>query len=50
LQWPIWIGFPSRWVGIVFSLLTEFIAVRPVLKKIDQHLYVLSTLALALMV
>jgi branched-chain amino acid transport system permease protein len=37
-------------VGIAFSLITEFIAVRPVLKKIDQHLYVLSTLALALMV
>src|SRR5512133_1707995 len=51
LQWPIWIGFPGAMlVGIVFSLLTEFIAVRPVLKKIDQHLYVLSTLALALMV
>lgn len=51
LQWPIWIGFPAAMlVGIVFSLLTEFIAVRPVLKNIDQHLYVLSTLALALMV
>jgi branched-chain amino acid transport system permease protein len=51
LQWPIWIGFPAAMaVGIVFSLITEFIAVRPVLKKIDQHLYVLSTLALALMV
>jgi branched-chain amino acid transport system permease protein len=47
LQWPIWIGFPAAMlVGIVFSLLTEFIAVRPVLKKIDQHLYVLSTLAI----
>jgi branched-chain amino acid transport system permease protein len=33
-------------VGIV----TEFIAVRPVLKSLDQHLYVLSTLALALMI
>lgn len=51
LQWPIWIGFPAAMlVGIIFSLITEFIAVRPVLKKIDQHLYVLSTLALALMV
>jgi branched-chain amino acid transport system permease protein len=51
LQWPIWIGFPAAMgVGIVFSLITEFIAVRPVLKNIDQHLYVLSTLALALMV
>jgi branched-chain amino acid transport system permease protein len=51
LQWPIWIGFPAAMlVGIVFSLITEFVAVRPVLKNIDQHLYVLSTLALALMV
>lgn len=33
-------------VGIV----TEFVAVRPVLKSLDQHLYVLSTLALALMI
>src|SRR4051794_39798095 len=31
-------------VGIV----TELVAVRPVLKNLDQHLYVLSTLALAL--
>ncbi|MDF2464657.1 MAG: branched-chain amino acid transporter permease [Ramlibacter sp.] len=51
LQWPIWIGFPAAMlVGIVFSMITEFIAVRPVLKNLDQHLYVLSTLALALMV
>jgi branched-chain amino acid transport system permease protein len=33
-------------VGIV----TELLAVRPVLKALDQHLYVLSTLALALMI
>jgi branched-chain amino acid transport system permease protein len=33
-------------VGIV----TEIVAVRPVLKSLDQHLYVLSTLALALMI
>lgn len=51
LQWPIWIGFPAAMlVGIAFSLITEFVAVRPVLKNLDQHLYVLSTLALALMV
>jgi branched-chain amino acid transport system permease protein len=31
-------------------MITEFVAVRPVLKNLDQHLYVLSTLALALMV
>jgi branched-chain amino acid transport system permease protein len=33
-------------VGVV----TEFIAVRPVLKSLEQHLYVLSTLAVALMI
>jgi branched-chain amino acid transport system permease protein len=33
-------------VGVV----TEFVAVRPVLKSLDQHLYVLSTLAVALLV
>jgi branched-chain amino acid transport system permease protein len=36
--------------GVVFGLVTEIIAVRPVLKSIEQHLYVLSTLAFALMV
>jgi len=33
-------------VGVV----TEIVAVRPVLKSLDQHLYVLSTLALALLI
>lgn len=32
----------------IIGVITEFVAVRPVLKAIDQHLYVLSTLALAL--
>jgi branched-chain amino acid transport system permease protein len=32
------------------GVLTEIIAVRPVLKSLEQHLYVLSTLALALMI
>jgi branched-chain amino acid transport system permease protein len=36
--------------GAVFGIITEIVAVRPVLKSLDQHLYVLSTLALALMV
>jgi len=31
-------------------VITEIIAVRPVLKSLEQHLYVLSTLALALMI
>jgi branched-chain amino acid transport system permease protein len=36
--------------GAVFGLVTEILTVRPVLKSIEQHLYVLSTLAFALMV
>ena len=31
-------------------MVTEIVAVRPVLSKLDQHLYVLSTLALSLMI
>lgn len=34
----------------IVGLITEIVAVRPVLKSLDQHLYVLSTLALALMI
>jgi branched-chain amino acid transport system permease protein len=34
----------------LLGVVTEFVAVRPVLKSLDQHLYVLSTLALALLV
>ena len=33
----------------LFGVLTEIVAVRPVLKNLDKHLYVLSTLAVALM-
>src|SRR5829696_4911466 len=36
--------------GAVFGVITEILTVRPVLKSIEQHLYVLSTLAFALMV
>lgn len=36
--------------GAVVGIITEIVAVRPVLKSLDQHLYVLSTLALALMI
>src|ERR1044071_7882581 len=36
--------------GALFGLVTEILTVRPVLKSIEQHLYVLSTLAFALMV
>jgi branched-chain amino acid transport system permease protein len=34
----------------LIGVVTEVVAVRPVLKSLDQHLYVLSTLALALMI
>jgi branched-chain amino acid transport system permease protein len=51
------LGIPSV-LGLVLTLIccalvgvvTELVAVRPVLTKLDQHLYVLSTLALALMI
>lgn len=51
------LGLPSL-VGFVLTLaacavvgvVTEIVAVRPVLKSLEQHLYVLSTLALALMI
>jgi len=36
--------------GAVLGIVTEIVTVRPVLKSIEQHLYVLSTLAFALMV
>ena len=51
------LGLPML-AGLVLTLaglrcdrrVTEIVAVRPVLKSLDQHLYVLSTLALALMI
>lgn len=36
--------------GAVLGVITEFVTVRPVLKSVEQHLYVLSTLAFALMI
>ncbi|HKV16728.1 MAG TPA: branched-chain amino acid ABC transporter permease [Reyranella sp.] len=36
--------------GAVLGIVTEIVAVRPVLKSIEQHLYVLSTLAFALLI
>jgi branched-chain amino acid transport system permease protein len=51
------LGFPPilGFVAMVaccalIGVITEFVAVRPVLKSLDQHLYVLSTLAVALMI
>src|SRR5262249_32406496 len=52
-QWgmPVWLGFLLVLAaGALFGVVTEIVAVRPVLRSLDQHLYVLSTLALALMV
>ena len=51
------LGMPMP-VGLLMTLalcalvgpVTEVVAVRPVLKSLDQHLYVLSTLALAFMI
>lgn len=36
--------------GAALGIITEIVTVRPVLKSIEQHLYVLSTLAFALMI
>jgi branched-chain amino acid transport system permease protein len=48
---PLIVGFVLALLGgIVLGIVTEIVAVRPILKSLDQHLYVLSTLALALMV
>ena len=48
---PAWAGFILALAGgAALGVVTEVVAVRPVLKSLDQHLYVLSTLALALMV
>jgi branched-chain amino acid transport system permease protein len=47
---PVLVGFVLVLAtGAIFGIATEIVAVRPVLKSLDQHLYVLSTLALALM-
>lgn len=48
---PIVPGFILALAGCaLIGVVTEFVAVRPVLKALDQHLYVLSTLGLALMI
>ena len=48
---PLIVGFLLTLVCCaIIGIITEFIAVRPVLKNLDQHLYVLSTLAVALMI
>jgi len=48
---PIFAGFLLTLAACaLIGVITEFVAVRPVLKNLDQHLYVLSTLALALLI
>jgi branched-chain amino acid transport system permease protein len=48
---PVAVGLVLVLVGgALLGIVTEIVAVRPVLKSLDQHLYVLSTLALALMI
>jgi branched-chain amino acid transport system permease protein len=48
---PVIVGFVLVLAcGAVLGVVTEVLTVRPVLKSIEQHLYVLSTLAFALMV
>lgn len=47
---PIGLGFLAALISCAaIGVLCEIIAVRPVLKAIEQHLYVLSTLAFAMM-
>lgn len=51
LGMPTLVGFALTLVCCaIIGVITEFVAVRPVLKNLEQHLYVLSTLALALMI
>ena len=48
---PLVVGFAlTLLLCAAIGVLTEVVAVRPVLHALDQHLYVLSTLALALMI
>src|ERR1700736_6475779 len=51
LSMPVIVGFFLTLIACaLIGLVTEIVAVRPVLKSLEQHLYVLSTLALALMI
>src|SRR5262249_3556113 len=48
---PVIVGFIATLAaGALIGIITEILTVRPVLKSLDQHLYVLSTLAFALMI
>ncbi len=48
LGWPVLLALPGAViVGALFGMLTELVAVRRVLARSDEHLWLLSTLALA---
>ena len=51
LHLPVALGFPlTLAAGAAVGAITEIVAVRPVLAALEKHLYVLSTLAAALMI
>ncbi|KAA2212216.1 branched-chain amino acid ABC transporter permease [Teichococcus oryzae] len=51
LDLPLVLALPLTLAACaLIGVATEFVAVRPVLKSLDQHLYVLSTLAVALII
>jgi branched-chain amino acid transport system permease protein len=51
LHWPVWAGLLACLAsGVVFGWLSEVIAVRRIVAVSDEHLWVLSTLALSTMV
>ncbi len=50
LQWPWYVGLlGAMLVGAAFGWLTDLLAIRRVLARSDEHLWLLSTLALATM-
>src|SRR5215510_7713419 len=51
LGMPVIVGFVATLAaGAVLGIVTEILTVRPVLKSLDQHLYVVFKLAFALMI
>src|SRR6185437_3713347 len=51
LGMPVIVGLVATLAcGALIGVVTEIVTVRPVLKSLEQHLYVLSTLAFALLV
>ena len=51
LHLPLWLGFVACLIcGAAFGWLSEIIAVRRIVAASDEHLWVLSTLALSTMV